>query len=273
MQPQTQPVMSVSEFEAVDGATSPEALMGFLEVANALPGLRAAKAALLEELRLRPGLAVLDAGCGYGQGTADLAALVAPGGRAVGIEASQAMLTEARRRAADLVHQPAFQHADVAHLPFDDASFDACRAETLLQHLSDPQQAVTEMARVTRPGGRVAVLEFDLGTAFLDHPDLASTRQILEAFTDDAAQGWMGRQLPRLLAEAGLAEVVVRPQVVRSGFAFHQQLLAGPAARLRASGALPADQLDRWWTQLGEADRAGCFSGGATAFVAGGTKP
>lgn len=273
MQPQTQPAMSISEFQTVDAATSPDALIGYLEVANALPGLRAAKAALLQELRLRPGQQVLDAGCGYGQGSAELAALVGSGGRAVGVDASQAMLTEARRRTANLVHQPAFQHADVANLPFDDASFDACRAETLLQHLRNPQQAVDELARVTRPGGRVAALEFDLGTAFLDHPDPATTRQVLDAFSDDAAQGWMGRRLARLLTMSGLTDVVARPQVVLSSFEFFQQLLGGPAARLRASGAVPADQLDRWWAQLGEADRAGCFSGGATAFVAAGTKP
>jgi SAM-dependent methyltransferase len=163
------PGQAINQFEEVDAADA-AALIGYLEVAKALPGIKAAKAVLLEELHLLPGQRVLDAGCGYGQETADLAALVAPDGLAVGLDASRSMLAEARRRTAQLAHQPRFEHGDVTALPLDDASFDACRAETLLQHVGDPQRAVAELARVTRPGGRVALLEIDLGTAFLDHP-------------------------------------------------------------------------------------------------------
>ena len=64
----------------------------------------------------------------------------------------------------------------------------------------------------------------------------------------------------------GLVEVRTRPVVVTSGLAFFQQLLAAPAA------AMPADHLDRWWAELADADRVGCFTSGATAFVAAGTK-
>jgi hypothetical protein len=67
--------------------------------------------------------------------------------------------------------------------------------------------------------------------------------------------------------------VRVRPQVVLSGLGFFRQLLCGPAARLRAAGALPAERLDRWWARLAVAESAGCFTGGATAFVAAGTRP
>jgi ubiquinone/menaquinone biosynthesis C-methylase UbiE len=152
MRPMSATEMTISEFEAVDAA-DPGALIGYLEVANALPGLRAAKAVLLEELRLRPGQRVLDAGCGYGQDTADLAARVAPGGRAVGVDTSQAMLDAAGRRAVALTHRPSFQRGDVTALPLPDVSFDACRAETLLQHVPDAGRAVAELARVTGPRG------------------------------------------------------------------------------------------------------------------------
>src|SRR5215469_17688654 len=97
------------------------------------------------------------------------------------------------------------------NMPYDDGSFDACRAETLLQHLTDPQQAVHEMTRVTRAGGRVAALEFDLGTTVVDHPDRETTQLILQRLADDAVQPWMGRQLPRLFRRAGLTDLSVTP--------------------------------------------------------------
>jgi ubiquinone/menaquinone biosynthesis C-methylase UbiE len=56
----------------------------------------------------------------------------------------------------------------------------ACRTERLLQHLGDPQQALAELARVTRSGGRAAVLEFGLGMAVVDPPDPATTGWSLE---------------------------------------------------------------------------------------------
>lgn len=123
-------------------------------------------------------------------------------------------------------------------------------------------------AEVVSADGRVAVLEIDLGTVFLDHPDTRTTRLVLDALIGGAAQGWIGRQLPRLLAAAGLVELRVRPRVVLCGLAFFRRLLAVPAA-----AALPADRLDRWWAELADADLAGYLTGGGTAFVASATKP
>ena len=71
-----------------------------------------------------------------------------------------------------------FGVGDVMNLPYDDGSLDACRAETLLQHLTYPQQAVHEMTRVTRPGGRAAIPEFDTGTTLAGHPDRETTQVI-----------------------------------------------------------------------------------------------
>jgi len=63
-----------------------------------------------------------------------------------------------------------FDVGDAMNLPYDDGSLDACRAETLLQHLTDPHQAVHEMTRVTRPGGRAAIPESGTGTTLAGHP-------------------------------------------------------------------------------------------------------
>ncbi|MHB1592802.1 MAG: methyltransferase domain-containing protein [Streptosporangiaceae bacterium] len=106
------------------------------------------------QLGLRPGQAVLDAGCGCGADAADMAALVGPAGRAVGIDASGAMIIAARQRFAG-TGLPHLRDRRVCGPRFPDATFSACRAERLLQHVPDPGRAVCEVARVARPGGRV----------------------------------------------------------------------------------------------------------------------
>ena len=104
---------------------------------------------------------------------------------------------------------------DAHRLNFPDGTFDGCRAARVLQHLADPARAVTEMARVTRSGGRIVVGEPDWETLVLDAPDRALTRKILHFFCDSVIQqGWIGRQLPGLFKRVGLVEVAVEPQTL-----------------------------------------------------------
>ena len=108
--------------------------------------------------RLRAGMDLLDVGCGPATITADLAARVAPG-RVVGLDAASGALKAARATLAerDLSARVELTDGDVMSLPFDDDTFDVAHAHQVLQHLSDPVGALTEMRRVTRPGGIVAV--------------------------------------------------------------------------------------------------------------------
>ena len=109
---------------------------------------------------LQPGQSLLDVGSGPGTITADLAGVVAPG-RVTALEATQEAiaLTAAELRGrgieADLVV------GDAHDLPFPDGSFDVVHAHQVLQHLADPVRALTELRRVCRPGGTVAVRESD----------------------------------------------------------------------------------------------------------------
>jgi 2-polyprenyl-3-methyl-5-hydroxy-6-metoxy-1,4-benzoquinol methylase len=109
---------------------------------------------------LRPGLDLLDVGCGPGTITVDLAARVAPG-RVVGLDVSADPLAEARA-AADRTGVPvSFRVGNVYALDADDDSFDVVHAHQVLQHLTDPVVALREMARVCRPGGVIAVRDVD----------------------------------------------------------------------------------------------------------------
>ncbi|WP_235439255.1 methyltransferase domain-containing protein [Streptomyces yangpuensis] len=112
---------------------------------------------------LRPGLAVLDVGCGPGTITADLAELVAPGGRVTAVDAAEGVLAQARAHVAErgLDGAVSFAVADVHALDFPDDSFDVVHAHQVLQHVGDPVRALREMRRVCRPGGVVAARDAD----------------------------------------------------------------------------------------------------------------
>jgi SAM-dependent methyltransferase len=110
---------------------------------------------------LRAGQSLLDVGCGPGTITADLAEAVAPGGLTAVDSAEDALDAARAELAARGVRGAALRTADVHELPFPDDSFDVVHAHQVLQHLSDPVQALREMRRVCRTGGIVAARDAD----------------------------------------------------------------------------------------------------------------
>ena len=107
--------------------------------------------AVLERLNVGPGMAFLDAGCGSGM-AAQIAA--SRGARISGLDASEAMLAIARQR----VPEGTFGCSDLETLPFADASFDAVNGFNSFQYAGNPGRALAEARRVTKPGGRVAIV-------------------------------------------------------------------------------------------------------------------
>jgi ubiquinone/menaquinone biosynthesis C-methylase UbiE len=107
---------------------------------------------------LKPGMDVLDVGCGPGNLTVDLAAEVLPG-RVVGIDNAPDIIERARTSWTGAA--ATFEVADVYHLDYPDRSFDVVHAHQVLQHLPDPVAALVEMGRVARPGGLVAARDSD----------------------------------------------------------------------------------------------------------------
>jgi SAM-dependent methyltransferase len=166
----------------------------------------------------------------------------------------------------------AFEVGDSQALRFEDRAFDAIRTERMLMHVPDADRAFGEMARVLRPGGRMAVFDFDWETQFCDSPHQEVTRKIARSFCDGMKQGWIGRRLPRLFKQHQLTDISVVYHTVTVPFAFLQLLLGGHVARAVSSGTISSAEADAWWTALARADCEGTFLYGFTALIVEGTR-
>jgi len=260
-------------YTAIDSSTDPGYFLHLMDLARGVPALLAARAAILDSLRLRPGHRVLEVGCGLGIDALEFARVVGEHGEVVGIDLSEAMVTEAARRTAGIRLNVSYALGDVTKLDFPDGSFDACRAERVLCYVADFPGAVGEMARVTRSGGRVSVFDVDVDTFLVDHPDHDLAERVLDLFRDSFPSGRIGRRLPRALRQAGLVDVTVTGTA--AFFAHHWlQALIGPqldAARQRDEFT-PAE-VTAWWAGLAECERAGGVDASLTCYLVAGTKP
>jgi arsenite methyltransferase len=116
-----------------------------------------------EWLAIPPGGIALDVGSGPGNVTASLARAAGPDGLALGVDISEPMLARAVR--AEAGPQVGFLRADAQRLPFRDETFDAVVSIAMLQLIPKPSAALAEMARVLRPGARMAVMVPTAGRA------------------------------------------------------------------------------------------------------------
>jgi arsenite methyltransferase len=116
-----------------------------------------------EWLDIPTGGIALDVGSGPGNVTASLARAAGPDGLALGVDISEPMLARAVR--AEAGPQVGFLRADAQRLPFRDETFDAAVSIAMLQLIPKPSAALAEMARVLRPGGRMAVMVPTAGRA------------------------------------------------------------------------------------------------------------
>ncbi len=119
-------------FTQVDHSRDPDFFVRFMDEGHKLPAIRSSRALMLERLAVRPGDRVLDVGCGPGIDMLEMAELVGPGGELVGLDASEVMVAEARRRAQALQVAASFEVGDAQALRFPAASFDVCRTERVL---------------------------------------------------------------------------------------------------------------------------------------------
>jgi SAM-dependent methyltransferase len=156
---------------------------------------------------------LLDVGCGPGFFSERAARQLVPEGRVTGVDVDPSLLALGRERLAGSELRIDFVEGTGVRLPLPDDSVDFAYARFVMQHLSDPVSVLREMVRVTRPGGRVGLVDTDDG-ALLLHPDVDGFDRLLEASLlaqrDRGGDRHVGRKLKALLLEAGALSPTVR---------------------------------------------------------------
>lgn len=262
-------------FEAVDQETDAQGLVDCLDVQAGDPFHQAVTQHVFSLLPIRSGARILDIGCGTGSDARLLARLVAPDGQVVGIDPSDVMVAQAQLRVQDSALPVVFEHGDGSQLRFTSASFDGCYAIRTFQHVADPHAVLTEMIRVLRPGGRLAIADPDHQTTVVDVVERELVRRFLNWRSDTIRNGWIAHHLPALAKELGLADVRVAAMVhICSDYAALERVYhyEGGVRRAQAEKIFSADEADRLVAALRAAGEAGQFLSATTFFVTSGTK-
>jgi ubiquinone/menaquinone biosynthesis C-methylase UbiE len=256
--------------------SAPDPLL-YLDTLSATDFAKAYKRQSFEILDIQEGHWVLDVGCGPGDDVRMLAQLVGQKGKVVGIDNSEEMIIEARRRASGTALPVEFHLCDANEMIFDDAVFDCCRADRVFQHLEKPQEALAEVVRVAKSGARIVVIEPDWETLVIDVADRVTTRRIVNFVCDWAVRnGWMGRQLPNLFKACGLTEIGVAASAVPlTDFTLADRLwgLRRNAKRSEKAGVVSAPEAARWIESLEQASQHDRFFAAVTGFAVCGRKP
>ena len=160
--------------------------------------------------QLRPGMSVLDCGCGPGSITIGFAEIVAPG-QVVGTEIEDSQVALACENASKSnVSNIRFEVADIYDLPFGDSFFDAAFISGVLGNLHEPGRGLREVYRVLKPGGVIGVTEFDEGgdLVYPSDPVLKTYNELYRRLRrENGHDPEGGRRIGALLLEASFRDL------------------------------------------------------------------
>jgi SAM-dependent methyltransferase len=195
-------------YERVDQDPNVSVLLDTMDTTGEWEATRRLRAWEQQRLNLSAGDRILDVGCGLGDAILRLALDVGDEGEAVGIDASNKMISVARERARASGFRLQFSVGDAHALDQPDDHFDAVRSERTLQWLADPAAAVAEMWRVLRPGGIVSLIDTDWSTFAIDVGDGDVTERVRSAMrTERRRPSNIGGRLAEVVHRAGFESV------------------------------------------------------------------
>jgi SAM-dependent methyltransferase len=157
---------------------------------------------LARHFRLKPGMKLLDAGCGFGYAMRAWGRYCMPRGELVGLDRDRKLLAQAARFCSKegLGKAARFVTGDIGKMPFESNVFDVALAHVVFCHLAEPEKALDEMIRVTKPGGCVAVFD--------------------NALTGGPGSGWFSWREPSVAERLAQYEVGIRMMAGRRAVGF-----------------------------------------------------
>src|SRR5499427_6712948 len=261
-----------------DAEANVEEMAAGLEARGRTPTQARLRRRFLRFVPVGSGERVLEVGCGTGVVVRDLAALVGRRGEVVGVDVSRRLLERARALCRDHGRgaRVTLRVADGARLPFAAGRFDAALAITVILHVADPLRVVNEMARVTRPGGRVGLQDQDFGVVAVTHPDRLLTERLMRGVAERVyEEPHSGRRLPGLLRAAGLTEVRLLTDVYQDTTLepWTKTFLERRAERAVRFGIADAPTAEQWLDGFTEVVAAEAFVLTLNYYGAVGVKP
>lgn len=217
---------------------------------------------------------VLDIGCGAGLDTVSMGLQAGERSRVWGIDLDAEMVALAQRRTRELGLAQRVRHrvADACDLPFGDAQFDAVRSERLLMHLPDPAAALAEAVRVTRPQGRLVMIDTDWGSLSTATAEVEIERCLARFRAEKIfPNGYSGRRLYGLMAAAGLQGIVLEPVAIHlTDLALWRFITRADDVERFAleRRVLSREALQRWRAALEDASEKKAFFGSVTVVMA-----
>ena len=163
---------------------------------------------------LKPGMSVLDVGCGTGAITSGIAEIAGPMGRVVGIDNNPELIEKARQT-YEGVQGLSFEIGDICNLPFNN-EFDIVTSARVLQWLSNPQAALEQMVQSAKIDGQVLVLDYN-HTKIVWEPAIPESMQyfynaFLQWRSDAGMDNEIADHLPEMFKSSGLTRVKITEQ-------------------------------------------------------------
>ena len=224
------------------------------------PEVALQRALVLHSMSLRAGEVVLDVGPGPGFLATNMAAIVGPSGVVSGIDQSEPMVAMARARCSeqDWVDIQVGQATD---LPYQDGVFDAAVATQVYEYVKDIDQALSELCRVLRPGGRAFIVDTDWSSVVWNNSDPERMSRVMRAWDAHLADPHLPASLTPKLKRAGFQ--VVRRDVnpmfnpEYSPDSYSAGILEGIRTFVPGRGGLTHEDADAWAADLRALGEAG----------------
>lgn len=256
-------------------------LIACLDAIRSHPFFQLVKEESFDLLQVTEGMRLLEIGCGTGADAWKLADITGSSGLVAAIDPSLVMLENAQggtsigQKSESSLLCPAFVRMDGRDLAFSDSVFDCVREDRALQHIRAPERVISEMLRVLKPDGTFVLFEPDWELFTIDAPDKLVTRKILNFWSDQFMNGWIGRELFRICMDCGAIMVSVHPRtMVLHDLKTCEQIfgIMETVTRTVYAGIITSEEAASWLSSLNDADRAGTFFCSFTGYLVQGRK-